>query len=94
MVTESLIKAAMEKYKTPKEMAVAINSVLSVEKEASSIRNEMNRVEGEYKKQMDALNKKLAVVKSSCPHLVTSYHPDPSGNSDSYHECEHCEKTM
>lgn len=33
---------------------------------------------------------KLKELRKTCRHLAKTYHPDPSGNSDSHYECNHC----
>lgn len=33
---------------------------------------------------------KLKEAQKKCPHKETVYHPDPSGNNDSWHECTRC----
>lgn len=94
MINESLIQAVMEKCKTPKETADAINKTLEVIKVCREIQNDKRKLELEYYENTKRLKDQLANARKECPHLVTSYHPDPSGNNNSYYECVHCEKTM
>lgn len=39
---------------------------------------------------MKRLDQRLALCQASCPHKVCGFVPDPSGNNDSYYECDHC----
>jgi hypothetical protein len=39
-----------------------------------------------------AKTKEIDEIRRSCNHELTTYHPDPSGNNDSYMECEICGK--
>ena len=38
----------------------------------------------------DEHNDELAAIQAACSHQVTKFHPDPSGNSDSWTECILC----
>jgi hypothetical protein len=50
----------------------------------------------EAKREFDARIKKLdeesIEIREACPHYSTTHHPDPSGGSDSYSQCDHCGK--
>lgn len=39
------------------------------------------------------LEKKLTQLQNTCSHSKTTFHSDPSGNNDSFLECEICGKT-
>ncbi len=36
------------------------------------------------------INGKIAAVRRSCKHTKTTYHPDASGNNDSWYTCDVC----
>lgn len=94
MVTEKLIAAAIAEKKTPKEMADAINAAIRAQSAMVNLNIAARATENEYRKAMDAINGEIKSVKDKCPHLTRTYHPDPSGNNDSYHECDSCGKTF
>jgi len=48
----------------------------------------------EYKTKRDALKATLKEAQAKCDHPKTTYHPDPSGNNDSYTECDVCGKEI
>jgi hypothetical protein len=48
----------------------------------------------DYKIKKDLLKEKLREAQKKCDHPVTTYHPDPSGNNDSYTECDVCGKEI
>lgn len=41
--------------------------------------------------RLAALREERLAILARCPH-DWEYHPDPSGNNDSYHRCRWCEK--
>jgi len=47
-------------------------------------------LEQEYKEKREALKATLREAQKKCTHPHTTYHPDPSGNNDSYTECDIC----
>lgn len=36
------------------------------------------------------LRAKINEIRKTCPHINTTYHPDPSGNNDSCYTCDEC----
>lgn len=47
-------------------------------------------LEADYKQQRENLEQRLRQLRARCPHLDVTYHPDPSGNNDSWRECNLC----
>lgn len=50
----------------------------------------LEKLDAEYKAKKDALRQTLREAQAKCDHHKTTYHPDPSGNNDSYTECDIC----
>lgn len=50
----------------------------------------LEALDAEYKTKKDALKASLREAQKQCKHEKTTYHPDPSGNNDSYTECDYC----
>ena len=48
----------------------------------------------EYKAKKDFLKEKLREEQKKCKHSKTTFHPDPSGNNDSFTECDVCGKEI
>ncbi len=44
----------------------------------------------EYKAKRAAIKAKLRDAQQKCTHSKTTYYPDPSGNNDSYWQCDLC----
>ena len=43
---------------------------------------------------MKRLDERRQLFQSTCPHKDTGFVPDPSGNNDSYYECNVCGKIL
>ena len=56
------------------------------------IRLESMRIEEELKSKEMSLENQLAEVQELCPHSRVSFYNDPSGNNDSFYECNVCSK--
>ncbi len=54
----------------------------------------LEKLDAEYKAKRDALKQTLREAQAKCDHPKTTYHPDPSGNNDSYTECDVCGKEI
>lgn len=54
----------------------------------------LEKLDEEYRIQRDILRRHLQEAQSKCEHPKTTYHPDPSGNNDSYTECDVCGKEI
>lgn len=50
----------------------------------------LERLDEDYKLKKDALRATLKEAQKRCKHSKTTYHPDASGNNDSYVECDNC----
>lgn len=40
---------------------------------------------------IEVKKKELKELQKACKHQLTTYHPDPSGNNDSWYECDICQ---
>lgn len=67
-----------------------MTTVRDIVKEVVKIEQAVAVLDIEYKNQKEMLEKKLKEVQSRCKHQVNKHHPDPSGNNDSWDECEIC----
>lgn len=45
-----------------------------------------------HRKAILKIQNERRAIQTECSHKNTIYHPDPSGNNDSYHECTTCGK--
>ncbi len=51
---------------------------------------EMDAESQRHEKVIKEIKTKIVALQKNCPHWSKSYHPDPSGNNDSYYECDTC----
>jgi len=54
----------------------------------------MEALQKEYDAKREYLKQKLKEAQTKCNHPKTTFHPDPSGNNDSYRECSVCGKEI
>lgn len=52
------------------------------------------KLKGEISLAEQVLRYELHLAQMVCLHKKTTYHPDPSGNNDSYTECDWCGKEI
>lgn len=91
-----LVKIAVEEHKGDADgVADAFDAYLLVARRVCKIKAEMNSEIESHKSEMKRLENELAEARKSCPcpAAALTYHGDPSGNNDSYHECRICGKT-
>ena len=50
----------------------------------------LEKLDAEYSARREILRQNLRAAQAVCEHPKTTYHPDPSGNNDSYTECDVC----
>jgi hypothetical protein len=93
---ELIIKDATEKKVSDlpeflKEEVDKAEIVKQKKREIQKSRDEANKIYKEKLKGLDEVEKEL---QKNCSHYEFVYHPDPSGNSDSYYECLICGKEL
>jgi hypothetical protein len=49
----------------------------------------MAEADKSYMREIAGIKAELKILQSLCPHNF-KYHPDPSGNNDSFYQCELC----
>ena len=55
---------------------------------------ELVAARAEYKRKEAELVQRLRMFQAGCNHAASTYHPDPSGNNDSYTICDLCNKEL
>jgi len=55
-----------------------------------NINNKIYLEEERHKKLIDKLIDDKSKIRDDCKHFSVTYHSDPSGGNDSYHECDIC----
>lgn len=91
-----LIKQLIDEYEGD-DLTAYIADELS---RMQAIRDELRRIARSRQKLIDDHNNDLENLEAAeldiqrtCPHRRTSWHGDPSGNNDSFVECEDCRAT-
>ena len=74
-------------YKKLKENEDIIKGIKSAYKE-------MDAESSRHETTIKEIKLKITTLQKKCSHWSQSYHPDPSGNSDSYNECDICGKCL
>lgn len=54
----------------------------------------LSQLDKEYDFKRNALKEELHDAQLTCKHEKTTYYPDPSGNNDSWTECNICGKEL
>jgi len=75
-----------------------IYSSLKEVEDIANVKRSLNKeIEEENKKheaKVKNVKQRMTELQERCKHWSKTYHPDPSGNSDSYYECDICGKCM
>jgi hypothetical protein len=50
----------------------------------------LDELKKNYEERAAAVNKEIAAIRNECGHLVSEYHADPAGGSDSFTTCLLC----
>jgi hypothetical protein len=50
----------------------------------------MQNIQETFEHETETFQVKIRGHRNSCQHELTTYYPDPSGNNDSYTECNIC----
>ena len=61
-----------------------------IEKDRFRILEKIIALKRQHRQELDIEDKKLRELNNICPHYSLTYHPDPSGNNDSYYRCSIC----
>jgi chromatin segregation and condensation protein Rec8/ScpA/Scc1 (kleisin family) len=98
MITQQLIVNIMDAVEHASCSAEYIYNNLKEVEAIAKFRKDLNReIEEENKKheaKIKDVKQRMTALQERCKHWSKTYHPDPSGNSDSYYECDICDKYM
>lgn len=71
-------------------MAEQMAAVKEVEGKVKEVVASIRKANERHAQVIAELESQLTKLRQLCPHDRTTYHPDPSGNSDSHTECDVC----
>ena len=73
-----------------KYFAQRYEDVQRVERKRYSLEKELLRIKEELKQRQNNVQRELRQLQSDCKHECTTFHPDASGNNDSFTNCDIC----
>lgn len=76
------------------DLARLIKQVDTVLQERTSIDRQWRTFEDEKYAKIKELELLERDLQASCPHLESSFYGDPSGNNDSYYQCDLCRRVL
>lgn len=92
-VVSGILGSYVDKSKV-EEASTAVMKGLEVKERCSEISKLMQEEETRHHQTIEGYKKRIEEIRKECGHWVTTFHPDPSGNNDSYHECSLCGKYL
>lgn len=96
MITQKLIENIMASRPDIDAKTIYIN-LKEVEETRTLMEKYILERDLECKKHKEVLSviaAKIIALQKKCPHWTKTYHPDPSGNNDSFYTCDICDKTL
>lgn len=80
----------------PSALSEYIVSILTEEKELLRAVQRLRQLQSEEDSRRQEYNKQASEewqkIQERCPHWEFTYHSDPAGGNDSFHECNICKK--
>lgn len=71
-----------------------LKAIATIKEHAKCLQTALYNAKKEYEIVVNKLNAEISSLQDRCKHWSRVYHPDPSGNSDSYYECVECGKCL
>jgi hypothetical protein len=71
-------------------IASVIGGTLDLQSELVNCNKAIIVLQEKYDRDKAALESRKNEIVKKCPHLQLTYHPDPSGNNDSWYSCDVC----
>jgi tRNA(Ser,Leu) C12 N-acetylase TAN1 len=61
-----------------------------LKQEAIELANKREKAQKQFEEELKSIEREKAAFIESCCHYSTTYHPDASGNNDSFETCDVC----
>lgn len=74
-------------------IAAVIEEERLLTKRMRSLQQELRDEDTRHEAEKKRLNQYKLNIQAECPHHEQTWHGDPSGGSDSYYDCDLCDKT-
>ena len=92
--SEKTIALLLKKTTDPKIIRDELIAIAETQEKIEKINREMDKLQFNTDQKMKQLKEELINVRTTCSHPDQTYYPDPSGNSDSFYECNICGKQL
>jgi hypothetical protein len=97
MISKELIKQIVDEHKG-NDIAEYLHAQLKLVEEIKCGISATNKLtyneKTNYEKKIKDLKDNIKDWQKKCQHWTRTYHPDPSGNNDSYYSCDICGKEL
>lgn len=97
MVNKEIIKEIIGKYKgdnLAEHVHQQLNKIEQTQKKIRLLNQEIQNEDKQHEKKINKIKQKINETQKNCKHLSKMYHPDPSGNNDSFYHCNICDKYL
>lgn len=94
MITKELINSIMAKANDADSIYTELKKVESIRASIKSLSSEIEVEHKRHQEKKREIESELKKVRELCQHWTQTYHTDPSGNNDSYSECNICGKYL
>lgn len=74
----------------PLQISEAVSNAKEIRRRLQLAYNQLDNAKHVYEEAENKCVLDVAEIRKSCTHPTTTYFPDPSGNNDSYTQCDVC----
>lgn len=95
MISKDLIKQIVDEYKgndIAEHIHTQLKLVEDIQKTIRTVNQDIDKENTRHEGAIKLCKERLKSCRNQCQHWTRTYHPDPSGNSDSFYECNICGK--
>ena len=75
-------------------LAAAMENIENIGRDMGVYHRNCRDEEERHKTARNTLNAELKAIQVKCRHLASTYYGDPAGGSDSWTQCNYCEKSI
>jgi DNA-binding transcriptional regulator WhiA len=75
-------------------MANRLKEIQSIAQQIHYLQDKQYKIKAEYQNALSECGKELFEIQKKCKHESRKFHPDASGNNDSWTSCEICDKEI
>lgn len=91
MLSENVIQKIIgNRDDSNQELSILISKAFNTANLVQRLENDVEQERDRHNELIKKLKSKLASIQHDCTHLAKTYHPDASGNNDSYYSCDIC----